>query len=755
MSNDTEKRKIKLSMEVNNEECDIVTHLNKNMVTDALDYIPIDEEEKGASPGVAELDETGKLPKDQLPPEATDVIIGYYNGGHFWKNKVGSAGSYQYSNMIMADSSKIYLDLGESLKWELYAYNDDDEAYVKITNKVEWEETVLETLNKLCAWYDSDNRIDTIYENDKPLQVQNHKVYTKNTTYSNMKKATDSAAGTSGLVPAPAAGNQNKFLRGDATWAIPSEAGKLSTARTIDGVKFDGSKNISHLGNCSSGENTVNKVVTCDGFVLSKGARITVIFSYTNKADDITLNVNNTGAKPVYYNASAMKSSNLRINADRAYDFVYDGTNWVHCGTVHYTAQNNTVENKKKRLLLSPTDTNDNEVYVTHKSENFTANPATGEMSAPIVRGNFDCNTSSIDTSTVTGKGLSSSFSGSGIENKTGYVAIARIKVSSKNIDSPILLVYVRRGDNVPTFLSIKFTNSDTTDPNVGSFTYFGNPISSAFINKEDISTWNIYVKKNVATDVINILWYSIPPNTSDGLSLTMIDTHQDDAISSWIGASYDVGLSIFVGSGSNSKSGLVPAPPKTQGYTRYLREDGSWTSIENMRGCTEDTIGVPGLVPAPAAGREYSFLRGDGVWSMPHDRIATGSTSFTDISVNESVIKIDIHELYKYTLLIGEFTIHGSSQTQGSMTKVVVPIPLQWLRKSTDNMINVGPAVKSITTETGSITAIKNMSESMEVKYEYIPKISQSVNEKCYLVLSTTKEDGLLACDFNIYSIL
>lgn len=382
MSNDTEKRKIKLSMEVNNEECDIVTHLNKNMVTDALDYIPIDEEEKGASPGVAELDETGKLPKDQLPPEATDVIIGYYNGGHFWKNKVGSAGSYQYSNMIMADSAKIYLDIGESLKWELYAYNDDNEAYVKITNKVEWEETVLETLNKLCVWYDSDNRIDTIYENDKPLQAQNHKVYTKNTTYSNMKKATDSAAGTSGLVPAPAAGDQNKFLRGDATWAIPSEAGKLSTARTIDGVKFDGSKNISHLGNCSSGENTVNKVVTCDGFVLSKGARITVIFSYTNKADDITLNVNNTGAKPVYYNASAMKSSNLRINADRAYDFVYDGTNWVHCGTVHYTAQNNTVENKKKRLLLSPTDTNDNEVYVTHKSENFTANPATGSLNS-------------------------------------------------------------------------------------------------------------------------------------------------------------------------------------------------------------------------------------------------------------------------------------------------------------------------------------------------------------------------------------
>lgn len=43
-----------------------------------------------------------------------------------------------------------------------------------------------------------------------------------NTTYSNMKAATASAAGAAGLVPAPAAGANVKFLRGDGTFAEPT-----------------------------------------------------------------------------------------------------------------------------------------------------------------------------------------------------------------------------------------------------------------------------------------------------------------------------------------------------------------------------------------------------------------------------------------------------------------------------------------------------------------------------------------------------
>ena len=45
-----------------------------------------------------------------------------------------------------------------------------------------------------------------------------------NTIYSDMKGATASAAGVHGLVPAPAAGKQEQFLRGDGVWADPPSA---------------------------------------------------------------------------------------------------------------------------------------------------------------------------------------------------------------------------------------------------------------------------------------------------------------------------------------------------------------------------------------------------------------------------------------------------------------------------------------------------------------------------------------------------
>lgn len=55
----------------------------------------------------------------------------------------------------------------------------------------------------------------------------------ENTTYAVMKGATASAAGTSGLVPAPAAGDQGKYLRGDGTYGTPTNVdSELSSTST-------------------------------------------------------------------------------------------------------------------------------------------------------------------------------------------------------------------------------------------------------------------------------------------------------------------------------------------------------------------------------------------------------------------------------------------------------------------------------------------------------------------------------------------
>ena len=69
-------------------------------------------------------------------------------------------------------------------------------------------------------------------------------------------------------------------------------------------------------------------------------------------------------------------------------------------------------------------------------------------------------------------------------------------------------------------------------------------------------------------------------------------------------------------------KAGLVPAPAAgAQG--KYLRGDGTWqtppnATYNNMGGATSSAAGTSGLVPAPAAGKQASFLRGDGTWVVP-----------------------------------------------------------------------------------------------------------------------------------------
>ena len=58
----------------------------------------------------------------------------------------------------------------------------------------------------------------------------------KDTTYSTMKGATSSAAGAIGLVPAPAAGNQSSFLRGDGTWVVPTNTTYTFATGTTNGT---------------------------------------------------------------------------------------------------------------------------------------------------------------------------------------------------------------------------------------------------------------------------------------------------------------------------------------------------------------------------------------------------------------------------------------------------------------------------------------------------------------------------------------
>lgn len=110
-------------------------------------------------------------------------------------------------------------------------------------------------------------------------------------------------------------------------------ATKLQTIRKVDGVNFDGSADITHYGTCSTAAGTAAKTVTLNGFNLATGAKVAVKFTVTNTAANPTLNVNGTGAKSIKYRGAAISTDALAAN--RIYEFIYDGTDYVFVGDIN------------------------------------------------------------------------------------------------------------------------------------------------------------------------------------------------------------------------------------------------------------------------------------------------------------------------------------------------------------------------------------------------------------------------------------
>lgn len=110
-------------------------------------------------------------------------------------------------------------------------------------------------------------------------------------------------------------------------------ATKLTTARTIDGISFDGTADISHYGECPTAAATAAKVVTLPdsaGFVLAAGASLYVKFQNANSVASPTLNVNGTGAKAIYRYGTTAPGNTAATSwqANSVEHLVYDGAAW-------------------------------------------------------------------------------------------------------------------------------------------------------------------------------------------------------------------------------------------------------------------------------------------------------------------------------------------------------------------------------------------------------------------------------------------
>ena len=90
-------------------------------------------------------------------------------------------------------------------------------------------------------------------------------------------------------------------------------------------------------GTCATAAATAAKTVTLTAgtnFTLRAGVEVLIKCTYTNSANNPTLNVAGTGAKSIWYNTAAITTSSVGVVtvANRYIKYVYDGTYWVWCG---------------------------------------------------------------------------------------------------------------------------------------------------------------------------------------------------------------------------------------------------------------------------------------------------------------------------------------------------------------------------------------------------------------------------------------
>ena len=157
----------------------------------------------------------------------------------------------------------------------------------------------------------------------------------------------------------------------DTTYSVAttSSNGLMSAS---DKAKLD-STNVSY-GTCDTAADVAAKVVSLSGntnWKLTTGSIIMVSFTNTNTAEGVTINVNNTGAYPIWYNASEYTSAGNAYTgyAGRVTTYMFNGTHWVWVSNsydANTQSNTNSSDTSKKIYLVGATSQGTNKTTYSH-----------------------------------------------------------------------------------------------------------------------------------------------------------------------------------------------------------------------------------------------------------------------------------------------------------------------------------------------------------------------------------------------------
>ena len=124
----------------------------------------------------------------------------------------------------------------------------------------------------------------------------------------------------------------SKYLDSSGVTYLWSKIKSKFALKTDVNTVSDNIQKVIPYGVCSTEAATVAKEVTVPKFELKDGALVVVKFTNANSIASPTLNVNGTGAKPIYrYGTTAVSTSQSTTGwrAGAVQLFVYDGAGWV------------------------------------------------------------------------------------------------------------------------------------------------------------------------------------------------------------------------------------------------------------------------------------------------------------------------------------------------------------------------------------------------------------------------------------------
>ena len=200
-------------------------------------------------PSIDAASVTGVLPLNTIPQGALERLVHVANEAA--RFKLTTAQVQTGDSVIQDDTDVMYIVVDDTKLNTAAGYQEYKARTALNANHADNADnatnatTAGKVSHKLTVQYVSVNNLGTTMGSTETFDGSaDVTVNSYNAVYSDFTGASASKAGVHGFVPAPAAGNQNKFLRGDGTWQVAGE---------VTGVK----------GNAETSYRTGNVNLTC------------------------------------------------------------------------------------------------------------------------------------------------------------------------------------------------------------------------------------------------------------------------------------------------------------------------------------------------------------------------------------------------------------------------------------------------------------------------------------------------------------